>query len=165
METETSKTITSDKGRPGLFFRFLRKHSEDFRQEFAQRSPEKQVKLVGDSQHPALRHTVDPAFSQLPSFSGPGLIFKLVVGQQNVCSTKNRSTQIIGYLIVRVAEIPAWGIKRSRKGFGFLPICFLNSQIKNLPNHINASIIPVGVFLNMNVALQGCCFFITALKD
>lgn len=112
METETNKTIASDKGWPGLFFRFLRKHSADFQEEFDQRSPEKQVKLVGDPQHPALRHTVHPAFSQLPSFSGPGLIFKLVVGQQNVCATKNRSTQITGYLIVRVGEIPAWGIKR-----------------------------------------------------
>lgn len=124
METETNKTVTSDKGRPGLFFRFLRKHFADFQQEFAQRSPEKQVKLVGDSQHPALRHTVHPAFSHLPSFSGPGLIFKLVVGQQNVCCTKNRSTQITGYLIVRVGEIPARGIKRYREVFGFLQICF-----------------------------------------
>lgn len=133
METETSKTITSDKGRPGLFFRFLRKRSADFQQEFAQCSPEKQVKFVGDSQHPALRHTVHPAFSQLPSFSSPGLIFKLVVGQQNVCSTKNRSTQITSYLIVRVAEIPACGMKRSGKGFGFLPICFLIHSVKNCP--------------------------------
>lgn len=67
-----------------------------------QRFPEKQVKLAGGSPGATLPTNPPPppspsAFPLLHSCT-PGIIFKLVVGQQNVYVTKNRSTQITSFV-------------------------------------------------------------------
>lgn len=65
------------------------------------RSPEKRVELARFS-HGALRPLPHPsptsAVPSLPSSCSPGIVFKPVLGQQNVYSTKNRSAQITSVL-------------------------------------------------------------------
>lgn len=82
----------------------------------------KQVKLVEDVPAPCTYFLIAPVLAST------GLIFQLLIGQQNVCSTKDSSTQITSYLIVRGGRYTGLGLKRMQQQVWFAPIFLINTQ-------------------------------------